>query len=116
MEIEKMIAYCGLDCTGCPAHLATLDDDDDQRRKVAQEWSSAYDTDIKPEEINCEGCLPGGSVYFTHCNVCEIRACGVERAVQNCGYCDDFACEKLERFLESVPEARARLSEIRSAS
>jgi hypothetical protein len=111
-----MIAYCGLECTGCPAYLATLADDDHQRRKVAQQWSNEYKSDIKPEDINCEGCLPGGSVYFTHCRVCEIRACGVDRGLQNCGYCDDFACEKLERFLELVPDARRRLTEIRSGA
>lgn len=110
-----MIAYCGLVCTECPAYLATLEDDDDQRRKVAENWSRDYNADIKPEDINCEGCLPGRSVYFSHCNVCEIRACGTSRGLQNCAYCDDFACERLEPFLEAVPDARGRLTQIRSA-
>lgn len=111
-----MIAYCGIVCTECPAFLATESDDDQQRRAVAENWSQQYDSDIKPEDINCEGCLPGHSLYFNHCSVCEIRACGLSRGVVNCAHCDDFACEKLEAFFEFVPEARSRLTEIRSGA
>lgn len=109
-----MIAYCGIDCTECPAYLATVNNDDDQRRTVAENWSRDYNSDVRPEHINCEGCLPGQSIYFSHCTVCEIRACGKGRGVHNCAHCDDFACEKLERFFELVPDARNRLTEIRS--
>ncbi|GAF97750.1 unnamed protein product, partial [marine sediment metagenome] len=36
--MEKMIAYCGLTCTRCPAFLATQQDDDSQRAQVAEMW------------------------------------------------------------------------------
>lgn len=109
-----MIAYCGIVCTECPAYLATTSDDDQQRRKVAENWSQQYNSDIKPEDINREGCLPGHNVYFGHCAKCEIRACGIGRGVENCAYCDDFACQKLESFFAFVPDARSRLTDIRS--
>ncbi len=111
-----MIAYCGILCSDCPAYLATHRDDDDQRRMVAERWSREYGTEIKPEDINCGGCLPGQAIYFSHCSVCDIRACGLGRGVDNCAYCDDFACERLEGFFKLVPEARSRLVGIRSAT
>jgi len=44
---------------------------------------------------------------------CDIRACGMERGVVNCAYCDDYGCEKIERFFGFVPDARATLDAIR---
>jgi len=52
--MEKMIAYCGLDCSGCPTFLATQNDDDAAREKI---YSMKFGFNFKPEEINCDGCL-----------------------------------------------------------
>jgi len=46
-----MIACCGLDCSKCEAYLATQEEDDVKRTKVAKEWSVRYNADIKPEHI-----------------------------------------------------------------
>jgi hypothetical protein len=113
--MAEIVAFCGLTCTTCPAYLATQADDDQERRRVAETWSEEYSSDIKPEDINCDGCLPGRTRYFQHCSVCEIRACATARELENCAHCDDYACEKLERFLGLVPAARTRLDSIRSA-
>ena len=32
--MDKMIAFCGIVCTECPAFLATQKDDDKERRKI----------------------------------------------------------------------------------
>jgi len=34
--MNKMIAFCGLTCTECPAFIATRKDDDGERKKVAE--------------------------------------------------------------------------------
>jgi len=113
--LEEIVAYCGLTCTECPAYLATQNDDDEERERVAKTWSEQYNSDIKPEHISCDGCLPGKDRHFSHCSVCEIRACGVVRGVENCAHCDEYACEKLEGFLQAVPAARAELDKIRDS-
>jgi hypothetical protein len=110
--LDSIIAFCGLTCTECPAHMATQDDDDEARQRVAEKWSLDYGSDVKPEDINCDGCLPGKERYFSHCSQCEIRACGVVRGVENCAHCPEYACEKLEPFLQAVPAARAELDRI----
>ena len=38
--MKNSIAYCGLDCEKCEAYIATQNDDDDLRAKVAKEWNS----------------------------------------------------------------------------
>ena len=112
--MQDIVAICGLTCTECPAFLATQNDSDEERKRVAETWSKEYNSDINPEDINCDGCLPGQSRYFQHCFECDIRACGIARGLENCAHCDDYACEKLERFLGIVPTARTKLDSIRA--
>ena len=102
---EPIIGYCGLICTECPAYLATQADDDELRQKTSEEWAKMYGADIKPENINCTGCNTEG-IKFAHCAKCEMRACGIEKGVKNCGHCDDYACDKVEEFFGFVPAAK----------
>ena len=106
--MDKIIGYCGLICTDCPAYLAKQNDDQELRIKTAEQWSGMYGADIKPENINCDGCTIEG-VKFAHCLKCEIRACGIARGVKNCGHCDDYACAKVEEFQKMVPDSKTVL-------
>ena len=96
VKMNKVLAYCGLDCGGCGAFLAAKNNDNAQRVKTAEEWSKQYGHVFKPEDINCGGCTSKGKMNFQYCNVCEIRKCGQEKKLKNCAYCVDYACEKLE--------------------
>jgi hypothetical protein len=114
LAMSEMIAYCGLTCTECPALLATIADDDAKREETATMWSKEFGAEIMAEDINCEGCLSTGNVLFNHCYECKIRACGMDKGVKNCAFCDDFACDKLNKFFAMVPEAQERLESLRS--
>jgi len=110
--MEKIIGICGIDCTTCPAFLARKNDDDELRKKTAEEWSKQFNQTIAPESINCDGCItPGEHIDYTH--ICEIRKCGNEKKVQNCAFCDDYICEKLDKWFKNVPNAKITLDEIR---
>jgi hypothetical protein len=111
--MSGMISFCGLNCGECGAFLATLDDDDQKRAEVAELWSKEYKTTLKPEDINCEGCQAEGENIFNYCKVCEIRKCGKEKGIENCSHCSDYACDKLEKFFEMVPDAKNRLDRIK---
>ncbi len=110
--MSEIIAYCGLSCSDCPAYIATQEDDNAKRKETAETWSQEFNADIKPEDINCDGCLSNERV-FRHCNVCEIRKCAREKDVMNCAHCDEYACEKLSEFFEMVPDTKERLDAIR---
>lgn len=103
--MDKIIGYCGLICTECPAYLATKKDDDKLRSKTAEKWSQMYGSDIKPDNINCDGCTTSG-VKFHHCSECQMRLCGIEKGVKNCGHCDEYPCAKVQEFHQWVPEAK----------
>jgi len=112
--MDKIIAYCGLVCTDCPAYIATQANDQAALEQVAAQWREEYDTpNITVESVICDGCLTSAGRHCSHCFECEIRACGVERGVVNCAHCADYACEKMGVFFGIVPDARAVLDEIR---
>ena len=112
--MDRIVAYCGLVCTDCPAYTATQADDRTALEQVAAQWRKEYNApNITDESVICDGCLGSEGRHCSHCYQCDIRACGMERGILNCAYCDDYACEKIERFFGFVPAARATLDAIR---
>ena len=112
--MSKRTAICGLICSECGAFIATQKDDDEKRAEVALLWSQQYNVNIKPADINCDGCTSDSVRLIGHCKVCEIRKCGKQKGVVNCAYCDDYACEKLKGFFKMVPDAIKNLDAIRN--
>ena len=108
-----MIAFCGITCTQCPAYLATQEDSDGQRTAVARLWTEQFQSEVKPGDINCDGCQAKGGRLFTFCQLCGIRKCGRDRELENCGCCDDYPCQKVSFVLDAVPGARDTLEKIR---
>ncbi len=112
--MDKIVAYCGLVCSNCPAYIATQADDRAALERVAAQWREEFNApDMTVESIICDGCLTDEGRKCSHCFECQIRACGMERGVVNCAYCDDYGCDKLEGFFGFVPDARATLDAIR---
>lgn len=108
-----MIAYCGMDCTKCEGFLATQGNDDQKREEVAESWSAKYNTDIKPEQINCHGCKSDGIKFFFTESICEIRKCNIEMATSNCAECENYICEKLAEFIKVAPPVGEALEALR---
>ena len=117
--MESPIAFCGLDCSNCPIHLATLEENLDVKAKmrieIADMLAKIYHTTPKPETIcDCDGCKTANGRLFTGCATCVIRQCAMTTKLVNCAYCSIYPCEKLNRHYAFDPEAKVRLDEIRS--
>ena len=81
-RVNEYIAYCGLDCETCEAHIATVYNDNDLRIKVAKEWSELNGVEITPEMINCAGCRIDG-VKTPFCDsLCPIRQCALSKDIE----------------------------------
>lgn len=116
--MDKIIAMCGLACDECEAYIATQKNDDKMKQKVVEAWSSE-EWQLKLEDIDCDGCIAGKRLH-KFCFECDVRACGLEKGVKNCAYCNDFSCEKLENHLRdlstsSAQKAKANLEEIKKS-
>ncbi len=108
--MNNFIACCGLDCESCEARLATVNNDEALRRRVAALWSELNSVEIPPESIHCVGCRIEG-VKTPYCDfLCPIRACARERELETCGACPEMGtCEKLGAITRNNPEALRRL-------
>jgi len=104
--MNRYIAYCGLDCEKCEARLATINDDNELRKKVADSWSKLNGVEITPDMINCEGCRIDG-VKTPYCDsLCLIRQCAISKKVETCGKCPDMGkCEKVRMIIGNNKEA-----------
>ena len=100
--MAEMIARCGFKCHLCLAFQENNKDRSDQIR-VAEGWSKYFGLDVRPEKIQCNGCLPNdtGGLDFPDKN-CPIRPCVIERGLDNCACCEDYPCEKLEERMTGV--------------
>ncbi len=104
--MEKMIAYCGLDCDKCDARVATLNNDNALREKTAKLWSELNGVEILPEMINCEGCRANGAKTYFCENLCSIRKCALDKGCETCGDCTETEkCPTLGEFLTNNPQA-----------
>ena len=108
--MNRMIAYCGLDCEKCDAYLATVNDDRTLREKTAKLWSKLNHVTILPEQINCRGCRADG-VKTIYCEtLCEIRQCALKKGVETCGACPEMEkCPVVGTIIANNAEAKNNL-------
>jgi hypothetical protein len=107
---EQMLSYCGIDCSACPAYLATQANDVKKLTTLAGEW---FDGATDYAIVLCDGCKSDGHI-MKWCSECPTRACAIEREMENCAYCDDYGCEKLSKVFEMSADAKTNLERIRT--
>ena len=115
--MNKMIAFCGLDCEKCDAYIATKNDDQALREQTAKLWSELNNAPILPEHINCDGCRTEGRKTVFCENLCGIRQCAQKKGVETCGDCPEMdTCPTLKAVTANSPEALKNLSNQRSTA
>ena len=107
---EQLLSYCGIDCTACPAYIATQVNNIEKLTTLADEW---FDGATDHTIVLCDGCKSEGRIV-KWCAECLTRACTIERELENCAYCDDFGCEKLLKVFEMSADAKTNLEHIRA--
>ena len=112
--MENIISYCGINCANCPTYLATQKEDDELRRQVQKNYKNNFKMDIKLEDVNCDGCNSDEKVFF-FCSTCRVRKCAREKNYENCAYCEEYICRKLNGLYKVLPpdyKAKETLEEI----
>ena len=113
--MDKIIAFCGLDCAACEAFQATQAGDEDAKLSLLEKWRVEYDSpEMTLASLTCDGCSTGGRTGG-YCADCPVRACGIEHDVANCAYCEDYeTCSTLQDFIANIPAAKANLAAVRA--
>jgi hypothetical protein len=107
---DQMLSYCGIDCSVCPAYIATQANDIEKLTSLAGEW---FEGSTDYSIVVCDGCTSEGRI-MKWCTECPTRACAIERKMENCAYCDDYGCEKLLKVFEMSEDAKTNLERIRA--
>ena len=108
--MKDMIAFCGLDCEKCEAWIATQNNDDALRAKVAANWSKLNGITILPEMINCDGCRVDGVKTVFCDSLCKIRQCALAKNYPTCGSCSDLStCETIKMITKHNSSALSNL-------
>ncbi|MHA2108841.1 MAG: DUF3795 domain-containing protein [Candidatus Hodarchaeales archaeon] len=113
--MSENIAYCGLDCSQCPAFIAKQTNDQGLREKTAKEWSGGGFV-VSAEQVNCDGCHEAKNNFF-HCTQCAVRNCASEKGMTTCAECNEYPCaDKLEALWNqlNVPHAKQTLEKLRN--
>lgn len=100
--MDILRACCGLNCEKCEARIATINNDDELRKAVAEKWSKMNnEPSITPKTINCMGCRTEGECKFYFCShLCEIRKCCMKRGFATCASCSEWkSCPTISPFL-----------------
>ena len=106
--MKEMISCCGFNCSLCPVYIATKEDSDVKRKEAAALVSKIYKMVLSADDINCDGCRSDTGKLFGHCTNCEVRKCSAGHQADNCAYCPDYSCSKLDSFLKAFPDNYAR--------
>lgn len=97
-----MIGKCGINCSLCPAFIENIKDEKHQQ-KIKQGFLKYHNLYI--EEARCDGCNADDYDESVQLNPeCEIRACVVERNLENCGHCASYPCDEIKGIFEAVEE------------
>ena len=112
-EMKDFMAFCGLDCEVCEARIATENNDEALREKVAKLWSELNGVEITPEMIHCTGCrMPGAKTPYSD-SLCPIRKCAMSRHLETCGNCGEMAsCGELAQIIGNNAEALENLQKL----
>jgi hypothetical protein len=98
--MDRMVAFCGLVCTDCPAYIATQADDRDALEALIPHMSQGSTI----EDALCDGCLTVDGRLVLACRNCQVQACGQALGLPNCAHCDEYVCGKLEPILKACDE------------
>lgn len=112
---NKIIAFCGLNCSECEGYKATQANDEAWKERVVAQWRVEFNApNMDVAAVTCDGCTAVAGRLGAYCSVCEIRACGSQRGVANCAACVDYeSCEKINGFFKVAPQAKVTLDALR---
>jgi hypothetical protein len=91
--LNEEIVYCGIDCSLCPAYLATKSNDVTKLEEVATLFSTK-ERKFTANDIICNGCI--STRIYKWALECPTRNCARDKNVVNCGQCKNYPCKSLE--------------------
>ena len=109
---KSLIGSCGIFCRACDHYFANTDEG-----KHLQKNINISERVLKHP---CKGCKADNRKEIcVYCVDCNVRICSIEKGIEICTECNEYPCDKLERFitgLEHHKEASRALAENKNLS
>lgn len=99
--MDEDISLCGFDCGICPAYKPNLKSDKD-RNVVDKGWKRFHRSrGWTYDRPYCEGCFstPDRTPLWS---TCPVRKCVLKNNVENCGYCLDYPCPRVNWLIHAT--------------
>lgn len=100
---------CGYRCDLCLAFRPNVVDRPESREVLSDGWYRYYGFRVPASEIWCDGCMTDDPELIDQ--RCPVRPCVIERGLDNCSQCEQYACEKLALRLVTFDEVEERVGE-----
>jgi hypothetical protein len=99
MNIQNpFIAACGIDCKKCDIYKSSSDLL--LAKSLADWFHTVRKIDVDPVEIKCQGCMGSRTSHWSP--DCWILKCCVDtKGLKHCNECNEFPCERLEKWAKS---------------
>ena len=95
--MDPILTRCGYRCDLCLAYRPNVEKNPANQQKLSDGWFKYFGFRIPPESIICDGCLAENPKLID--KACPVRPCVIERGLENCAQCEDYACDKLAQRL-----------------
>ncbi|MDF2988694.1 MAG: hypothetical protein K0R50_4204 [Eubacterium sp.] len=96
--MEKLVAYCGINCATCPLYIATKTEDISMKRELAEKWEKIYNRSFNIEDMKCFGCKSGKKFFLS--DKCNITQCNNNKGIHTCKQCANSPCQRINDFYE----------------
>ena len=107
--MKEILTRCGYRCDLCLAYRPNVESNPSQQQILSDGWFKYFGFHIPPEEIICDGCMEENPRLIDR--ECPVRPCVIERGLDNCAYCVDFGCEKLNQRVVTYEGVVERIDE-----
>ena len=106
--MNEILTRCGYRCDLCLAYRPNVEANPSNQQIVSDGWFRYFGFRIPPEEIICDGCMAEDPRLIDR--ECPVRPCVIDRGLDNCAQCVDFACERLRKRLVTYESVVERIS------
>jgi hypothetical protein len=106
--MDPILTRCGYRCDLCLAYKPNVTLHPENRRILSDGWFKYFGFRILPEDICCDGCMAKNPQLIDR--TCPVRPCVIERELDHCAQCNDYAgCAKLTERLVVYEQVRLRI-------
>ena len=107
-----ILTKCGYRCDLCLAYKGNIEKED-KRQILSDEWYKYFGFRLLAEDICCDGCMAENPHLIDQ--ECPVRPCVIEKGLENCAQCEEYACEKLEQRTVVYERVEQRIAQAISA-